>query len=120
MNTPKEKLAANSSLATCSLSLEDRAAEYAEALNDIADMLQLPTGATSADIVAACYRVLNMATKQTERMKAVANALRGTILALEKSQHHHPESGFGQMCDKWKKDADWLSRLARKLSSPNV
>ena len=56
----------------------------------------------------------------TERMKTVANALRGTIRALEKSRHHHPESGYGQMCDKWKKDADWLSRLARKLSSPNA
>lgn len=34
----------------------DQAAQHAEALNDIADILQLPTGATTTDIVAACRR----------------------------------------------------------------
>ena len=55
-----------------------------------------------------------------ERMHSTACALRTVILWLEKSRHHHPESGCGQMCDKWKKDADWLKRLARKISSANV
>lgn len=33
--------------------IEDRAHEYAEALNDIADMLDMPTGSTSIQIVKA-------------------------------------------------------------------
>ena len=32
--------------------LEDKTAEYGEALNDIADILQLPTGVTTAEIIA--------------------------------------------------------------------
>jgi len=36
-----------------------KADEYAEALNDIADVLSLPTGSTSADIVAACRQWAN-------------------------------------------------------------
>jgi hypothetical protein len=39
--------------------IEDQTLEYAEALNDIADILQLPTGVTSAEIVAACRELLN-------------------------------------------------------------
>lgn len=35
----------------CSRSLEDQAVEYAEALNDIAEMLYLPSGSTAAEIV---------------------------------------------------------------------
>ena len=39
--------------------IEDQTLEYAEALNDIADILQLPTGVTSTEIVAACREFLN-------------------------------------------------------------
>ena len=39
--------------------IEDQTLEYAEALNDIADILQLPTGVTSAEIVSACRELLN-------------------------------------------------------------
>ena len=39
--------------------IEDQTLEYAEALNDIADILQLPTGVTSAEIVAACRESLS-------------------------------------------------------------
>jgi hypothetical protein len=53
-------------------------------------------------------------------MHSTACALRTVILWLEQSRHHHAESGVGQMCDKWKKDADWLKRLARKISSENA
>jgi hypothetical protein len=56
----------------------------------------------------------------TERMHSTACALRTVILWLEKSRHHHPQSGVGQMCDKWKKDADWLKRQARRISSANA
>lgn len=47
--------------------IEDQTLEYAEALNDIADILQLPTGVTSAEIVAACRESLIAESMQTQR-----------------------------------------------------
>lgn len=56
----------------------------------------------------------------TKRMHNTACALRTVILWLEKSRHHHPESGTGQICERWKKDADWLKRQAKRLSCENA
>ena len=54
--------------------IEDQTLEYAEALNDIADILQLPTGVTSAEIVAACRELLNVkAHTQKERVRRSEN-----------------------------------------------
>jgi hypothetical protein len=47
--------------------IEDQTLEYAEALNDIADILQLPTGVTSAEIVATCRESLIAESMQTQR-----------------------------------------------------
>ena len=38
---------------------EEQAEEYAEALNDIADILELPTGATSKDMIAKVWEYAN-------------------------------------------------------------
>lgn len=59
METYKEQRPAGSSPSNCSRGLEDQCSEYAEALNDIADMLRLPTGVTSAEIVEACRNLRN-------------------------------------------------------------
>ena len=39
--------------------MEELLHQYAEALNDIADVLDLPTGATSEDIVEAVRKLVN-------------------------------------------------------------
>lgn len=89
----------------CSRALEDQASEYAEALNDIADTLRLPTGATSADIVAACHRVRNMVIEEC----AVA------IQTQERRTKYQwmPDSHFGTMTQ------EMANRLRMMKSSEN-
>lgn len=52
----------------------------------------------------------------TERMHKTASALRTVIGWMEKERMYHPESGCGQVCAQWKKDANWLKRLAKKIA----
>jgi hypothetical protein len=53
----------------------------------------------------------------TNKLKNVASALKSTIKILEELNHHHPESGFAGMCAKWKKDAEYVSEIARKIKA---
>jgi hypothetical protein len=100
-----EKLESNtpSDAATCSRSLEDQAVEYAEALNDIADTLQLPTGVTSAEIVAACQRTRNIAIE--ECAVAIQTQERGT------RYQWMPDSHFGTMTQE-------MANRLRRVKSP--
>jgi hypothetical protein len=86
--------------------LEDQAVEYAEALNDIADMLRLPTGATSADIVAACHSMRNMIIE--ECAVAIQTQERGT------RYRWMPDSHFGTMTQ------EMANRLRRVKSPENA
>jgi len=63
--------------------------EYADALNDIAGILRLPTGATSIEIVEACKNARNIAIE--ECAIAIQEQERGT------RYQWMPESHFGTM-----------------------
>ena len=89
----------------CSRSLEDQAAEYAEALNDIADMLHLPTGTTSAEIVAACQRMRNIVIE--ECAVAIQTQERGTRYQWMADSH------FGTMTQE-------MANRLRRVKSPET
>lgn len=57
--------------------IEDQTLEYAEALNDIADILQLPTGVTAAEIVAAMKIWRDEAEKQLRDLYKVCKQFGG-------------------------------------------
>jgi hypothetical protein len=59
------------------VNIEDQTLEYAEALNDIADILQLPTGVTSAEIVSAINIWRDEAEKQFRDLYEVCNQFGG-------------------------------------------
>lgn len=74
-----------SSPSFCSRSLEDQAHEYAEALNDIADLLELPTGSTASDIVDACRTMRNAVIE--ECAVAIQSQERGTRYQWMQGSH---------------------------------
>jgi hypothetical protein len=82
------------------------AEKYAEALNDIADMLQLPTGVTCAEIVEACLRTRNIVIE--ECAVAIQMQERGTRYQWMSDSH------FGTMTQ------EMAGRLRRIKSSENT
>ena len=86
-------------------SIEHQAEEYAEALNDIADILDMPTGQTPAEIVEAVREM-------RDRMTGFAASLPKTEEALEFYCDPHNYGIGGGSSQKIYADGGKLARVA--------